>query len=179
MEGAAAAGGRSRRIWIFAIFAALLAASVGWYLLSPSWTLHEMKVAAKAGDTDRLASYIDFPALRASFKEEIHAKAATELVGGKQSGFGALGAMFALTMADRMIDGLVTPAAMRNVFLKNKDEGSGPTAKFDASDDKLVVKREGFDTFRLQDPAKNDGGGLVFTRHGLSWRLSGVRLPAG
>ena len=48
---------------------ALLAA--GWWFGSPWWTLWRMREAAAAGDSGTLASYIDFPALRASTRAQL------------------------------------------------------------------------------------------------------------
>lgn len=161
------------------ILAAIVIATalfITWYLVSPRWTLHEMRAAAEAGNTDQLATYIDFPAVRASLKEEMEAKAAAEMTKGGRGAFEGLGTMLAMSFVDRMIDGVVTPAGMRQLFLSQKNPGSSANA-FDASRQGLSIDRLSFDRFRLYDPAVKDGGGLIFERHGLGWQLAAVRLP--
>jgi len=153
-------------------------AAGAWYYASPGMTLKAMRDAAKAGDADRLAAYIDFPALRESLKEELKAKATAEMAKPEnREGFAALGAMMAIRLVDDMVDGMVTPAAMRRAFAQ--DSGSQPRVTgIDPASPTIEIRREGIDQFTVFDKAKGDkGGGMIFRRHGLSWRLSGVRIP--
>jgi hypothetical protein len=46
----------------------------GAYYGSPYWAVHQMQAAARAGEGDRLAGYIDFPAVRESIKSQLQAK---------------------------------------------------------------------------------------------------------
>lgn len=151
----------------------------GWYWASPQYTLHQMKMAAEAGDSDKLASYIDFPSVRTSLKEEMKAQAAAEMMKTENKGFARLGAAFAMSMVDGMVDGMVTPATMRKLFVMNKEHGSTGIAKVNATRDDMAIERSGFDRFVVHSiKAKDAGAGLVFTRHGLGWQLSGLRMPA-
>lgn len=52
--------------WTLAAAIALASLAAGWWFGSPWWTLWRMREAAAAGDAQALASYIDFPAVRAS-----------------------------------------------------------------------------------------------------------------
>jgi hypothetical protein len=156
--------------------AVLLALFATWYFISPRWTLHEMKAAAQAGDTDTLATYIDFPAVRTALKEELQASAARQ-VANDSGPFEKLGAMLAMSMIDKMVDGFVTPAGMRQLFSKVKQEGQGPRGGVDAAKDNLAIERISFDRFRLYDPTAKDGGAFIFERHGLGWKLAEVRVP--
>lgn len=165
---------------VIAAVVVLIALGAAWYWGSPRWTLHEMKAAAEAGDTDKLASYIDFPAVRTSLKEEMKAQAAVQMMKPENKGFAAIGAAFAMNMVDGMVDGLVTPTTMRKVFLANKQRGgSEGITKIDATGDDLVIERIGFERFILH-PARSNvaDAGLVFVRHGLGWQLSALRMPA-
>lgn len=172
-------GGAVKKGYIIGAVVVLLALVGGWYWGSPRYTLHEMKAAAEAGDSDKLASYIDFPAVRTSLKEEMKARAAAELMKPENKGFAAIGAAFAMNMVDGMVDGMVTPTTMRKVFAANKNKGPEGITKVDATREDLVIERSGLDRFTLH-PAKNRDteAGLVFTRHGFGWQLSALRMPA-
>ncbi|TPG14381.1 DUF2939 domain-containing protein [Sphingomonas oligophenolica] len=167
-----------RKGYVIGAIALLLALGVGWYLGSPKWTLYQMREAAQDGDTDKLAEYIDFPALRASLKEEMKASAAAEMQKPEnKDGFAALGMAFGMTMIDNMVDGMVTPTAMRKVFLANKDKGPPAVTKVDGSREDVAIERHGMDRFFVRNDAASSSAALIFTRHGLGWQLSGMRLP--
>jgi hypothetical protein len=132
-----------------------------------------MRSAAEAGDSDKLASYINFPALRTAMKE----KAAAEMMKPGQQGVGALGAAIAMNMVDGMVDGMVTPATMRKIFVQNKVKGPEGITKVDAAGDDLEIERDELSRFQLHSKGAGADIGLVFSRDGLSWRLTALRLP--
>ncbi len=65
-------------------------------------------------------STLTIQALRQSFKDQMNAMMAKELMNQDTDGFAALGAMLASTMVDKMIDGFVTPEGM-TLMLQGKD----------------------------------------------------------
>jgi hypothetical protein len=78
-----------------------------------------------------------------------------------------------------VIDGLVTPAGMRAALIAKRDRALTKAAPQAASalrvpDDPVIV-RGGFSEF-LVASRQRPKSGLVFKRHGLSWKLSGVDL---
>jgi hypothetical protein len=157
----------------------IIAAGVTWYLASPGWTLHQIKAAADANDPDALNSYIDYTALREDLKAEITGQMMAEAKKDK-SGFGGLGLAIGTAMIGPVIDGLVTPAGMRAALLAKRDQAQIKTAPQAASalripDDPVIVRR-GFSEFLVASKQRPKRG-LVFKRHGLSWKLSGVDLP--
>jgi hypothetical protein len=127
----------------------LLAAS--WWFGSPWWTLWRMREAARAGDAEAVAAYIDFPALRASTLEQLRPR------------FGPLGS----ALARPAVDALVSPAALRLAL------GGGRSGAA-AGADEVELVRTGAGEFRV----KRDGGDLVFRRHGLGWKLEEIRLSS-
>ena len=139
-----------RRRPIIVLAAALLAvvAGAGWWFGAPWWTLWRMREAAQAGDAEALASYIDFPALRASTR----AKLAPRL--------GPLGGV----LAGPAVDALVSPAALRLALRGGRGDGGGGA--------KLDLDRTGASEFRLRRGNKD----LVFRRHGLGWKLEEISL---
>lgn len=165
---------------IYVIVAALVAAALGagWYFGSPRWTLHEMQAAAEAKDADKLAGYIDFPALRASLKEQMKAKMAAEMVKMKDDNpFAVLGAAFAVNMVDGMVEALVTPTAMREVFA-NAPEPKPEEGKIGVRVKNLEMERVGLSEFRLLNQEDKTGSSLIFKRDGLGWKLTELRAPA-
>lgn len=170
------------RKWkIAAVAAALLVIAAGalWYFESPAWTLKGMKDAAQSNDADALNAYIDYPPLREDLKAEIMARMTAEAKKDK-SGLGGLGFAIGTAMIGPVIDGLVTPAGMRKALTAERDQAKATLATKAGSplhvpDDPVIVRR-GFSEF-LVTSKREPKGGLVFKRHGLWWKLSGVDLP--
>jgi hypothetical protein len=167
------------RVVALAAAALIIAAGVTCYLASPGWTLHQMKAAADANDPDALNSYIDYPALREDLKGEIIGQMMAEAKKDK-SGFGGLGLAIGTAVIGPVIDGLVSPAGMRAALTAKRDQAQTKAAPQAASalrvpNDPVIVRR-GFSEF-LVASKRQPKSGLVFKRHGLSWKLSGVDLP--
>ena len=160
----------------------IIAAAVTWYLASPGWTLHQMKAAADANDPDALNTFIDYPALREDLKAEIRGQMIAEAQKDR-SGFAPFGLAIGSALAGPAVDALVTPAGMRAAFIAKRDQEQVKGAPQAASalrvpDDPVIVRR-GFSEF-LVASKRQPKSGLVFKRHGLSWKLSGVKLaPSG
>jgi hypothetical protein len=138
-----------------------------------------MKAAADANDADALNPYIDYPALREDLKAEIVGRMMADAKKDK-SGFGGLGLAIGSAMIGPVIDGMVTPGGMRAAFMAKRDQALATAAPQAGSArrvpvDPMIVRR-GFSEF-LVASKQQPRSGLVFKRHGLSWKLSGVDLP--
>jgi hypothetical protein len=138
-----------------------------------------MKAAADANDPDALNSYIDYPAVREDLKAEIMGEIMAKAKKDK-SGFGGLGLAIGKATVGPVIDGLVTPAGMRAALTAKRDQEQIKAAAQAASalrvpDDPVIVRR-GLSEF-LVASKRQPMSGLVFKRHGLSWKLSGVDYP--
>ena len=164
------------RRWIVAALAAVVLLTGGWYYASPNWTLDRMRAAAQAGDADRLASYVDFPSLQASMRQELKRQAARQFAGRAGDPRAARSA----ALADRLIDGVVrvalTPDALQRLFVAGAARRGSPTSGLDLSSDRLDIDREGLNTFYVRGHGQQQGG-LEFTRTGLGWRLTALRFP--
>lgn len=166
---------------IAAVTSFVLIAAIGlWYIESPVWTLSRMKDAAEASDPAALNSYIDYPALRESLKEEVSARMMSEAQKDK-SGLSGLTLTIGAVMVGPAIDAMVTPAGMRAALRARRNQeiasGNGPASviKFP---DHPVIKRRGISAFLLTSK-EQPGNGMLFKRDGLSWKLSGVELSSG
>jgi hypothetical protein len=97
-----------------------------------------------------------------------------------KSGFGGLGLVIGTALIGPVIDGVVSPAGMRAALTARRDQvrsGAGRRAAsvLHVPDDPVIVRR-GLSEF-LVATKREPASGLVFKRHGLSWKLSGVELP--
>jgi hypothetical protein len=99
---------------------ALTAAAVGALLAvaatsvaSPWWTLHRLRAAVERHDGGAVAEQVDFPALRASVKEQMLAsmKADLDKPGGANP-FAEFGTKLAQALVDPLVDAVVSPAAV-------------------------------------------------------------------
>ena len=136
---------------------ALLAA--GWWFGSPWWTLWRMREAAEAGDSEELAAYIDFPALRASTREQL------------ASHLGPLGGL----VAGPALDAAISPEALSLALGKGRAGrrgGDGGQARGAGEPPEVHLSRTGASEFRV----KGRSSELVFRRHGLGWKLEEIRL---
>ena len=176
---------KMRKRWIIAAAVALLlAAGLGWYFESPAWTLKQMADAARSGDTHKLSGYIDYPQLRESTKSQLKAAMTARLSSGSSNGFEALGMMVGMSMVDKMIDRALSPEGMEAMFAAEKARATmTPQAAgkkpfgLDASNREII--RDGPDRFRLHEKNRpGEDGDLVFERHGLSWKLAEIKVPA-
>lgn len=155
--------------WIaLAVLAIVLAG--GWLWASPQVTLWQLKRAADAGDIAALSAHIDYPALRASVKQELRGKLDTR--GG---GLEALAGAIADRLGDPLVDAVVSPQGMRLVFAGAAAKPSG-TPPLGITADTMTVRRETLGRFALVDSGR-PGTELVFAYRGLGWKLVGIRLP--
>lgn len=140
--------------------ALLLLLAAGWWFGSPWWTLWRMREAAEAGDARSLARYIDFPALRASTREQL---------GGRLGPLGGL-------VAGPAIDAAISPEALALALGRGRGSGgagrSGGESESGGGLRDVDLSRDGASEFRVRGRQSD----LVFRRHGLGWKLEEIRL---
>lgn len=180
-------GGNMNKKLIGAIIA-IVVMICGYLYATPYLALNNIKKAAQAGDSDTVSKYIDYPSVRQSFKDQMNAMMAKELMNQDTDGFAALGAMLASTMVDKMIDGFVTPEGM-TLMLQGKDlkqsaqqsmggqdssnqENEEPKPEYEAgytslNDFEVVIKD--------QDQSKEVK--VLMARDGLSWKIHKIAVP--
>jgi hypothetical protein len=172
---------------------ALLLLFIGAYYGSPYWAIHQMQAAGKAGEGDRLASYVDFPAVRESLKSQMLAMMVKQLQSDstKDNPFAAFGLAIAGTMVNALVDGMVTPESLANMVTSGKANpgkvASAPPPVADSTSDKQQTPRVdrryvGMDVFHVE-MHEPDTDKLMLTfvlnREGwFGWKLKSVRMPA-
>jgi hypothetical protein len=156
------------------LLAVVLALGAGWYFGSPLWTLQQMKSAAEKGDAKALSAHVDFPAVRESLKPQLGVK-----IGASRAlpELGVLGDLLGDKLSEAAVDLLVRPEALRVVFATSPAAAAAP-AKLRLRAPEMDLRYEGIDQFRLVN-RDGSGGALIFRRHGIGWKLTGVTLPEG
>ena len=176
------------------IVIAAVAAFLIAYFASPLLAVKALTKAAKTGDEAELTRLVDFPALRASAKEELRARMIAEMrVDGAMAdaALSGLGMVLAPALASGLIDVLVTPEAVgsmvRNARTPNpadrdrETEQTTPATEPGGEDDiRQSFAYRDLNTFALTltDPERPDQPlVLILDRRGLfDWKLSGIDL---
>lgn len=169
---------RRRSIVLAIAIVAIIAAAITWEIASPLWTLKNMRDAARARDSERLASYVDFPRVRAGLHDQLIDAA------DKRIPISAIQAIVGKRAVDRVVDRaikvIVSPEGL-GLALDVAAQGKGANGEdSDAARNSCGMTRESLDRFRVRCAQLPTGrGDLVFEREGLGWRLVGIDLPDG
>jgi hypothetical protein len=169
------------------IFATLLIVAVVSYVAAgPLITLHEIKTGIQDQDSEKLASYIDFPALRENLKEQFSAyvmqQASTDLKGNP---FAAFGMLLGAKIVDSAVDSFVTPSGLSKIAAgKNPQDSSGmPQSSGPETVEPFKNARYSYDSpSRFSAWVRLENGGdarFVLSRDGLSWKLTNIIIPIG
>lgn len=168
--------------------AALAAAAL---YASPYLTVQQMRAAAKERDGERLASYVDFPAVRASLKTEVQAKLAGRERNerGDPTPAAAMGAAVAGALLGPLVDALITPEALGRILQGQQPAsamvrvGDGRPAAAHEAEERLETTMGYESPSRFVFSVRKQGDGeepvdLVLRRDGLlQWKLAELRLP--
>jgi hypothetical protein len=162
-----------------------------WVGAGPYITLHQIKVAAEAGDVEALEDLVDFPSFKESIKETVKAMMAKQMTKGelRDNPFAGLGMLLATAFIDPMVDAFVSPSGIAALTSGKKPEQptvqkvpATKTASNNDSTNRSDVQADmGFESLskflvKFHSAGKEDGVTLVLKRHGLFWKLSALRL---
>ena len=162
------------------IVAALLAVSV---YASPYWTLYRLKVAAERHDGDAISHHVDYPAVRASVKEQMLrlVEQQMQLPGLKDNPAAATMKAWETAMIGPLVDTLVSPANLAAAFhgKSNAAEPGKPRSRSDdAVSEDLVLNYRSWSDVALCEKGHESEGCLVFRRQGLwMWKLVAIEIP--
>jgi len=168
---------------IAVVLAVLLLGGAALFYAMPYLVIWSMYQAVKTGDSAALVSHVDFPSLRGSIKSNLDQSVSNTLSKVGMGPLGAIGARVANSLASPIIDAVVTPEGVAKMMSGQKPTAAGMSAPAPApssgEDPVVSMGYESFGTFVVY-AGRNDTGplGLVFTRDGLSWKLSAVRFPS-
>jgi len=170
---------------ILILFACLLVIFSLWFYFTPHRAVDAMRAAAEARNAAILTEYVEYPALKASLKANIHSlfSQSGHLKEKNTDPFAALGAAMAAAFIDPMIEKLVTPEGLSMMLqgsaLQLDDRKS---KKLSDKDFETSMGYESLDRFVVtvtrKQTLEESPVALIFSRHGLfSWKLSGVQFP--
>ena len=165
---------------------AIVVVICGYLYATPYLALNNIKKAAQAGDSDTVSKYIDYPSVRQSFKDQMNAMMAKELMNQDTDGFAALGAMLASTMVDKMVDGFVTPEGMTLMLkgknLKDAEQDSRDTQTAETQEESKPEYEAGYTSMNdfeviIKDQGQSKEVKVLMVRDGLSWKIHKIAVP--
>lgn len=158
------------------------------YAASPILAARSLVQAAKSGDAQALERQVDFPAFRASLKDELSARMVAEMrKDSRLGGLSSLGMLLAPTLVGGAVDAFVTPQAISMMVR----EGEAPQPDMARSEpptepkaDKTRVRQSwgyrDLDTFAVtltRDDQPGEQVSLLMKRRNLfGWKLAGIDL---
>jgi hypothetical protein len=170
------------------VAAGLLALVLGitaYVASGPYFAVRAIRAAVRDNDAAALAEQVDFPALRGSLKAQLQDRLVRSAGEDMQaSAVGALGLSIAGRVIDGAVDTMVTPlgigALMQGRVLASRFEDSiDPVDSEGARAPKQDVVYRYESPSRVTATLRTQAGTpvvMVLTRHGVSWRLSDLRL---
>lgn len=154
----------------------------GWFWASPYYATYQLQAAVRQGDAARLASYVDFPAVRESLKSQLKAKALDELALDDTSNNlealgGLVGSLLGAALIDSVVDTLITADGLALLIRSGHLESSDTGAEEPTIIDSWTVKHRDLSHFELRNTTATDPTVLIFERTGLEWKLVRVQIP--
>jgi hypothetical protein len=179
-------GGFMKRVVIAAVAVAIVL--VGYLAAGPFIVMHQIQSALAQRDSEALSTHVDFPTLRTNLKEQINVlvmkNAAHDL---QDNPLGAFGMALASRVAESMVDALVTPAGLASLMTgtrpRKTDSGAGTPSPNEDHGTPFKHARYSYDSdskfsaFVKGPQGNGDAVRIVFTRDGLSWKLSNIVIP--
>jgi hypothetical protein len=152
----------------------VIVALLAFIVAQPYITAYRMKLAADAQDSEKLAEFIDFEALRASVRPQVQGRVADETAGVAddarvQAAIDILGG----AVAGGAVDKYVTPEGIAEL-MRRSEGGAGGADSIEASAGYRSLNRF---AVVLVDADSGREVELILTREGLGWLLTEVMLP--
>lgn len=149
---------------------------------SPYWTLYRLKLAAERHDGDTISHHVDYPAVRASVKNQMLqlVEQQMQLPGLQNNPAAATMKEWETAMIGPLVDTLVSPANLAAAFhgKASASEGRQHSQSDDAVSEDLVLNYRSWSDVALCEKGHESEGCLVFRRQGLwMWRLVAIEIP--
>lgn len=171
-----------RRV-IFAVIALVVLAFL--YAGYAFFSLRQLEAGVKAGNAEAISDHVDFPAVRASIKEQLSAsvmaraldEADTHRGPGARLGAGLLAAL-GPALVDAVVDRFVSPAAIGALLSRRAPAAGGG----ESGERKELDLRSFADRFELISPTRfrvihKDGVAIVFALSDWTWKAAEIRIP--
>jgi hypothetical protein len=175
----------------------LLLSLVGAYVAMPWYSAQQIVQAARSDDTEKLASYIDFPSLRGNLKTHLQQRLRDSLGDSLPQELGGLFTAGTDLFIGPLLEQWITPEGIRDLLQGRRDlqqleervygERSGqrqtePAVGENAKDRRQSWRLQNWHFTDLNHVAADCGEGdtaqlrLILQRQGLRWRLVDIRL---
>lgn len=153
----------------------------GGLYAGPYITLYQIYQAVERHDLQGVAAHVNFPELRASVKTNMQKMAQKELA-NQNPLMGLIGAFIGSFVLDPVVDRIVSPEGVASLLEGQRLQiGNGQQAQFSqkAASVDIDARYESINQFAVEIKPKGDSTSvtLLLSREGLSWMVSGVRLP--
>lgn len=172
--------------WTLAALAVLLLALLAFVAAGPWLTINGIRNVVASGEYGELWRFVDFDRLRESLKPQIQDKIVRGLMDrlGPNGSADTIGGVTSV-IADPAIDAMVSPTGvatlLRGTALARSISGdTGPDGKARPVDPLKDASTRYESLSQFTATVNNAEGKPVvfeFSRDGLSWKLTGIRLP--
>lgn len=174
---------------LIALAVAIALALGAWIAAGPFVAMHRIESALQRNDMRSLDADIDFELVRSSLRSQVEDYVARQ-TGDGTGRFGALGTQLAGNVTGGIVDMLATPAGIGAVLqgraVIQRFAGLAPRAETATGPQRAPADLVRDATYRFESASRftatvrnADGVPIefVFTRDGLRWRLTDIRLP--
>jgi|GEM_PF-1029658 len=163
----------------------IIIAGLGWVVGSPYYVAYNMKLAADSQNSDKLASYVDFPQLQANAKQQLDSTIAAQSQ-GQNPMIAVLGQGLGSLLSDKIIESTITPAGLsellrgaNKVTVKTQSGDQQPTAPQSqpTPNNDVSFGYKAWDKFTIDIENQTSRlTQLILTRQGVTWKLTDVRF---
>ena len=171
----------ARGKWIGA--GALAIVLLGYLAATPYITVLKMTWAAEKHDGEALSEYVDFPALRQSFKDNLNVALVAAAI-DQENPFAVIGAALGGVLVDKLVDAYVTPAGLIALMSGARIE-SGRISELDGQADENQpfsnpsLSYESLNKFSVGvvSSEAEEEVKFILRRDGIGWKLTEIVLP--
>ncbi len=163
------------------VTAGIIAIVGGGIYYVPYLTLNTIKDATTNRNANALAQEINFPALRASIKENIKAQLIKKIAKTGSAQTAKITPEIIDKAVSSKVDKIITPEGVEQLMLDQLPEARLNLVNLDRDIAKSDIKMgyESFDRFVIRITNKVDrtkDATVILTRSGLAWKLSGIDI---
>ncbi len=164
----------------------LILLALGAYVAAgPYLAVAAIKDGIANDDADKLAEHIDFLQLRQNIKDQLNAAEEAKRATAKDNNmFSALMSGFKAKLIEGMVDSIVTPEGLANLFAGKKALAPASSPSEEVKEERKEVFKDArftydsLDSFSIWIPNSDKSEmRLVLQRRGLTWKLVNLTLP--
>ena len=172
--------------WLLAGIGLLLVAMLGYTAAGPYLAINGIRNVVANGEYGELYRFVDFEKLRASVTPQIHQRIADGIIGHMGAGTASdvvsgVTSMISEPTINAMASPIGIATLLRGSALAKQLTGKTAPSERAKAIDPLKDARTGFESASMFTATVDNAEGqpvvFEFTRSGLAWKLTGLRLP--